>query len=206
MRRCAATEATPPPPFPPPITDVQHGGTLLSYDERRVIGYTPEQIFAVVTDVQRYPEFLPWCDGATVHRTASHPSETPSSEAKAPTYVQAELVVGFRGLLSERYTSHVHMRSPGLVRQTTSDSRLFKALESQWSLEPTGGDATRLCFSVRFGFQNALYQSAAELFFAEVVERMVAAFEQRCAALYGPPSRASHADQQQVDQGGADAR
>lgn len=83
------------------------------------------------------------------------------------------------------------MRRPELVRQSTSDSRLFKELESQWSLEPVGSDATKLRFAVRFGFQNALYQSAAELFFAEVVEHMVAAFEQRCATLYGPPSRGS---------------
>ena len=186
------------PPFPPPLTPneayaARDGTELLSYDERRIIGYTPEQIFDVVADVRKYPEFLPWCDGATVHQdtTTSPPPPPPSPPSPPSSYIQAELVVGFRGLLSEQYTSHVHMRRPELVRQSTSDSRLFKELESQWSLEPVGSDATKLRFAVRFGFQNALYQSAAELFFAEVVEHMVAAFEQRCATLYGPPSRGS---------------
>jgi coenzyme Q-binding protein COQ10 len=64
-----------------------------THAEQRVLPYTPEQLFALVADVERYPEFLPWCVGARVR------------ERRADLIV-ADLIIGFR-MFRERFTSRV---------------------------------------------------------------------------------------------------
>jgi len=77
------------------------------------------------------------------------------------------------------------------VRSSVADSGLFEKLDSSWGLAP--GPSPRSCwltFRVDFAFRSALHRAAADLFFAEVAQRMVGAFEGRCATLYGPSSLA----------------
>lgn len=73
------------------------------------------------------------------------------------------------------------------MHSSVADSRLFDHLESTWTLRPgpTPG-TTWLAFKVDFAFNSALYRHVADVFFDQVVKRMMAAFEGRCAALYGP--------------------
>ena len=78
-----------------------------------------------------------------------------------------------------------------MVRSSVADSRLFDHLESTWTLRPgpTPG-TTWLAFKVDFAFRSALYRHVADVFFDQVVRRMMAAFEGRCADLYGPSALA----------------
>ena len=91
-----------------------------------------------------------------------------------------------------RYTSQVTLQRPHRVHSSVADSRLFDRLESTWRLSPGPRPGTTwLAFHVDFAFRSALHRHAAALFFDQVVKRMMAAFEARCAALYGPSSLAA---------------
>jgi len=173
-----------------------------AYRERRLVGYPPQQLFSVIADVARYREFVPWCRASRVIR-----------EEADGRMVEAELEVGFQAL-SERYVSHVRLQRPGdpaalvasgaggggggggtppaqapptaVVEATTSRSMLFEHLASTWTLRPGPQPGTTwLAFAVEFGFASPAHRHVANLFFDQVVRRMVAAFEGRCAALYG---------------------
>eukprot|EP00878_Enallax_costatus_P012043 GHUV01012575.1.p1 GENE.GHUV01012575.1~~GHUV01012575.1.p1 ORF type:complete len:330 (+),score=91.01 GHUV01012575.1:642-1631(+) len=148
-----------------------------AYKERRLIGYSPEQLYAVVSSVQHYHQFVPWCVGSDIIKRSDDGS-----------YLEAELAIGFQ-MISERYTSRVKLQAPHTVSSTVADSALFHHLESVWQLKPgPSPNTTWLSFSVDFAFLNPLYANIAQLFFSEVVTRMMGAFEGRCQHLYGPPS------------------
>lgn len=91
-----------------------------------------------------------------------------------------------------RYTSKVTLHPPNKVSSTVADSALFHHLESTWQMTPgPSPNSTWLSFSVDFAFLNPLYANVAQLFFSEVVTRMMGAFEGRCKELYGQPSFAA---------------
>ena len=69
-----------------------------THAEERVLPYTPEQLFALVADVERYPEFLPWCVGARIKK-------------RQPDLIVADLIIGFR-MFRERFTSRVSLDRP----------------------------------------------------------------------------------------------
>jgi ribosome-associated toxin RatA of RatAB toxin-antitoxin module len=97
----------------------------------------------------------------------------------------------------------VTLQRPHLVTSSVDDSTLFQHLDSSWCLQPgPTPDSTWLAFRVDFAFRSQLYGHVADVFFSEVVQRMMGAFEQRCQQLYGQSSlqRASQASQQQRQQ------
>ncbi|KAK9842587.1 hypothetical protein WJX81_007573 [Elliptochloris bilobata] len=151
-----------------------NGDVSKHYQERRLIGYSPEQLFTVVADVEHYHEFVPWCQRSEV------------LVRRDMEYIEAELEVGFK-LFVERYTSQVHLEPPKKVVSHVYDSTLFDHLDSTWRFDsgPLPGSCW-LDFSVDFAFKSPLYRHIALVFFDEVVKRMMCAFEGRCKVLYGP--------------------
>ena len=142
--------------------------------ERRVVPYTPRQIYDLVADIEAYPQFLPWCMGARIKRR------------EGPVIV-ADLIIGFR-LFRERFTSRVSL-SPDAPEGARIDTMYsdgpFKRLESYWIFH----EHERGCdveFFVDFEFKSRLLQATIELLFHEAVRRMVAAFEGRAAKLTAP--------------------
>src|SRR5260370_35288828 len=69
-----------------------------THAEQRILPYTPEQLFALVADIERYPEFLPWCVGARIRE-------------RRPDLIVADLIIGFR-MFRERFTSRVRLDPP----------------------------------------------------------------------------------------------
>ena len=149
-----------------------------SYTERRLVPFATPHIFRVVADVAAYRRFVPWCIESTV-----------TQRAPAGDYLEAELAVGFR-LFAERYTSRVSLERDRRVVARAMDTRLFARLENEWTFAPGpssggGGASTWLGFAVDFEFRSMLYARASNLFFDEVVHKMVAAFEERARVTLG---------------------
>lgn len=144
--------------------------------ERRLVPLPPAAIQAVVADVASYAEFAPWCTASTV--TAVHADDGAGHRS-----LSAMLGIGFR-LLSETYTSEVTI-SPGRVRADVPRGALFEYLVNEWTFAPVprSPGASWVSFEVRFAFRNPLYQRVTDLFFDEVVRKMVAAFEHRAATV-----------------------
>ena len=146
---------------------------MTTHAERRPVPYSPEQMYGLVADVERYPEFLPWCLAARIRRR-----EGP--------VIFADLVIGFR-MVRERFTSRVALH-PGHRIDVTYAEGPFRYLENHWIFEPTPGGGCIIDFHVDFEFKNRMLQKIITVLFNEAVRRMVAAFESRARQLYGAAS------------------
>ena len=146
-----------------------------THAEQRVLPYTPEQLFALVADVERYPEFLPWCVGARVRERSGN-------------LIIADLIIGFR-LFRERFTSRVALDPPRRIDVEYTEGP-FRYLNNHWVFEKAPGGC-RIDFFVDFEFKSRLMQKLIEVLFSEAVRRMVGAFEKRARDLYGTPSRSA---------------
>ena len=147
------------------------------HQERRLVKYTPEELFDVVSAVQHYSIFLPWCEQSVV-----------LGVSRDNQLMKADLKIGFRGL-SEKYTSSILLSRPRSITVEAIDSMVFKELKSHWTFQtgPTPGSCW-LEFKVEFCFRSPLYNQVASMFLDEVVKKMMTSFEQRCRQLYGERS------------------
>ncbi len=147
---------------------------ITRHAERKIVPFAPQQIFDLVADVPRYPEFLPWCTAARVRK-----KEGPNVEVD-------ELAIGF-GPLHEKFVSRVTKTADdpeGLRIETVGIEGPFKALLSHWAFRPHP-NGTEIVFSLEFEFRSLILQHTMRVLFAEAVKRMVAAFEARAGQLYG---------------------
>jgi coenzyme Q-binding protein COQ10 len=144
-----------------------------THAEQRVLPYTPEQLFTLVADIERYPEFLPWCVGARIKERQAN-------------LIVADLIIGFR-VFRERFTSRVSLDRPRRIDVAYADGP-FRYLNNHWVFEKVPGGC-RIDFFVDFEFKSRLLQRVIEVLFSEAVRRMVGAFEKRARDLYGAPSR-----------------
>lgn len=140
------------------------------HSETRHLPYTPDQLFALVADVEHYPEFLPWVVAVRVRS---------SSEKETI----ADLVVGFSAF-KERFTSRVVKDKPHRICVDFVEGPL-KYLHNEWSFDRAADGGSEVHFSVDFAFRSRLFESLAGAMFDRALRRMTDAFEQRAAALYG---------------------
>ncbi|NMJ39831.1 type II toxin-antitoxin system RatA family toxin [Roseomonas sp. JC162] len=140
-----------------------------THAEKKVLRYTPEQMFDLVADVRRYPEFLPWCVGARVlSRTEGE--------------LVADLTIGFR-MFRETFRSRVTLERPGHIH-VTYENGPFRYLNNHWRFHPAP-QGCEVDFFVDFEFRSRILQMAIGVVFNEAVRLMVRAFERRAMALYG---------------------
>ncbi|GGG38293.1 ubiquinone-binding protein [Caldovatus sediminis] len=144
-----------------------------THAEKRVLRYTPEELFDLVADVQRYPEFLPWCVGARVL-------------SRTETELVADLTIGFK-IFRETFRSHVVLERPHQVHVRYLNGP-FRYLNNHWRFTAVDG-GTEVDFFVDFEFRSRILQAAIGVVFNEAVRLMVRAFERRAMLLYGrrPP-------------------
>ncbi|WP_160000609.1 type II toxin-antitoxin system RatA family toxin [Roseomonas sp. 18066] len=149
-----------------------------THAEKRILRYTPEQMFALVADVRRYPEFLPWCVGARVI-------------TQTETELTADLTIGFK-MFRETFRSRVILDRPHEVR-VSYENGPFRYLNNTWKFIPLDG-GTEVDFFVDFEFRSALLQAVIGMVFNEAVRMMVRAFERRAMMLYGRTARPGAAE------------
>lgn len=145
--------------------------------EQKILPYTPEQMFDLVADVGRYKEFAPWCVASRVKKW------------EGDDVFYADLVIGYK-MFRERFSSKVFLGRPNRIHIEYMEGPL-KHLQNEWLFSPVDGGQCRIDFTVEFEFQNMLFQKLVNMFFNEVVKRMVSAFEARAASLYGA-AQATH--------------
>ncbi len=143
-----------------------------TYADRKLVGYRPEQLFDLVADVDKYPQFLPWCVGARVKSRTEHE-------------LHADLTIGF-GPFRESFSSKVTLERPGRIR-VSYENGPFRYLNNQWVFIPDP-HGVQVDFWVDFEFRSKLLQKAIGVVFNEAVRRMVGAFLKRAQDVYGPPN------------------
>ncbi len=143
---------------------------MSTHAEKRLLPYSPEQLFDLVADVARYPEFLPWCVGT---RIRSQEGET----------IVADVVIGYK-MFRERFVSEVTLDRPRRIDVTYREGP-FRYLNNHWIFEPAAGGACEIDFYVDFEFRSRLMQKMIGAVFNEAVKIMVSAFEKRAREIYG---------------------
>lgn len=136
--------------------------------ETRHLPYTAEQMFDLVADVKRYPEFLPWVSAMRVRRDTA-------------TETLADMIVGFKGL-RETFTSKVEKVRAEHLHVDYVDGPL-KYLRNEWRFRDEPGGCA-VDFSVDFAFKNRVFETLAGQVFGVALRRMIGAFETRAAMLY----------------------
>jgi coenzyme Q-binding protein COQ10 len=146
-----------------------------THAEKKLLPYTREQLFDVVADVHRYPEFLPWCVSARV-------------VSRTETDLVADLTIGFK-MFRETFRSEVTLDRPAHVHVRYLNGP-FRYLNNHWRFTQVDG-GTEVDFFVDFEFRSRLLQAVIGTVFNEAVRLMVRAFERRAYILHrraAPPA------------------
>lgn len=149
---------------------------MTSHSESRVVPYSADLMFAIVADVERYPEFVPWTVSLRILK------REPFGEGEVLT---AETVVGFRAL-RERYKSRVVLDPKTRAIDVTQVDGVFRELENHWRFTPEG-TGCRVDFSISFEFKSKMLTAMAGSAFGLVVTQMTRAFEDRARKLSEKP-------------------
>lgn len=145
------------------------------YCGRQLVGYTMDQMYEVVSDVENYYQFVPWCKKSLVLK-------------KTDDHLQADLIVGFPPI-NESYTSSVSLVKPHMVKAECTDGRLFHHLLTLWRFSPGLKREQQSCvvdFQITFEFRSAFHSHLSNLFFDQVARQMESAFIKEVGRRYGP--------------------
>lgn len=138
-----------------------------------LIWYSAEEMFALVTDVARYPEFLPWCDHASV---IEHTGDG----------MTAEVGLSFGGVRQSFTTRNTHQ--PGRQVQLDLVKGPFSNLHGEWRFTPVGAAGERACrveLDLRYGFSNSALAALVGPVFDRVAGSLVDAFVKRAEQVHG---------------------
>jgi coenzyme Q-binding protein COQ10 len=149
----------------------------------KVLPYAPEDLFRMVGDVDRYPEFVPWL--------VSLRTWNARSEGDGVEFVDAEAAVGF-AMVRERFSTRVRRDAKALQVDVALLSGPFKTLRNRWRFAPEG-QGTRVDFDIAFTFKSKALSALLANNLEHAVERLVGCFEARAKALYGARAQAEPA-------------
>ena len=138
--------------------------------ETRCLPYSAEQMFDLVADVARYPEFLPW---VVATRVRSDDGEE----------MLADMLVGFKAL-REKFTSRVLKQRPGRLEVIYIDGPM-RDLDNLWHFRALPDGGCEIDFCVDFTFKNKMFEMLAGQYFDRAFRKLVTAFEARADELYG---------------------
>ncbi|MEM0988532.1 MAG: type II toxin-antitoxin system RatA family toxin [Pseudomonadota bacterium] len=143
--------------------------------EKRRMPYSASEMFALIADVEKYPQFLPWCAGCRVRgRKARDDGEV----------VDADLVISFK-VFRERFGSRVTLNPACHEIVVEYLDGPFKYLNNSWRFTPISETECEVDFMVDFEFRSRTLQAIIGTVFNEAMRRIVRAFEQRAQVLYG---------------------
>lgn len=147
---------------------------MLSYFEQKHLPYSQEQMFDLVAGVDKYHEFAPWCVASRINKW------------EGDNIFYADLVIGYK-LFREKFSSKVILDGPKELTIEYQKGPL-KNLTNHWAFKSMDDGSCLISFSVEFEFKNVALQTLANMFFNEVVKRMIGAFEERAHEVYGEPT------------------
>ncbi|MEM1383350.1 MAG: type II toxin-antitoxin system RatA family toxin [Pseudomonadota bacterium] len=146
-----------------------------THAERRRLPYTADEMYALIADVEKYPEFLPWCSGIRIR------ARKPQSDGTE--IIDADLVISFK-VFRERFGSRVVLRPEERRIDVSYLDGPFRYLDNHWHFEDVGERECEVDFFVDFEFRSRTLQSIIGVVFNEAMQRIVRAFERRAGDLY----------------------
>jgi coenzyme Q-binding protein COQ10 len=129
-------------------------------------------MFALVADVERYPEFLPWCVATRIR-------------SREPNAFTADLIAAFAAF-REQYTSRVKLDPEAQLIVIEYLEGPFEHLTNRWQFQAVEGGCD-VDFDIDFRFRSRTLEALISGMFTKAIRKMAASFEQRAHQLYGPP-------------------
>ena len=145
------------------------------HTEQLISPYSAQALFDMVADIERYPEFLPWCRAARIL-------------SRKEGECMAELVISFKHM-TESYTSRVLLSrpasadAPGNIDVTMVEGP-FEHLVNRWTFTPTAGGGTQIAFFLDFKFRSRMLEMLLGGLFSKATHKMAQAFKERADRLY----------------------
>jgi ribosome-associated toxin RatA of RatAB toxin-antitoxin module len=138
-----------------------------------LIWYNPQEMYVLVTHIDQYPQFLPWCDRARVIET----------DASGMT---AEIGIAFSGIRQTFTTRNEHIEGQRVLINLVNGP--FSKLEGEWNFLPLGDGTQRACkveLTLTYSFANATLGKLIGPVFDKIAGTMVDAFVKRANQVYG---------------------
>ncbi len=148
------------------------------FSSKRRVQHSASQMFDLVADVERYPEFVPLCKSLKIRQRTPQPDGTE--------IVIADMTVSFN-LLREAFTSKVTLDRANLKILVEYLEGPFSNLENRWSFEPKSDDACDVGFFLSYEFKSRMLALLMGTMFDAAFQRFAAAFEKRADQVYGKP-------------------
>jgi len=149
------------------------------FSSKRRVLHSATEMFDLVADVERYPEFVPLCQQLKIRQRTPGPDGTE--------IVIADMTVSFK-LVREAFTSRVTLDRPNLKIMVEYLKGPFSKLENRWSFEPRSETACDVGFFLSYEFKSRMLAMLMGTMFDTAFQRFAAAFEKRADAIYGKGS------------------
>lgn len=143
---------------------------MRSVNRTALVPFSPAQMYALVEDVERYPEFLPWCAGATLHERDERS-------------LRASIRIGLAGL-SSRFGTRNELDPPHRMTMDLVEGP-FESLHGEWRFLPVGENGCEARLSMEFAFSSKAQDAVFGVAFEKICTDLIDAFIKRAQALYG---------------------
>ena len=148
------------------------------FSNKRRVNHSAEEMFDLVADVERYPEFVPMCQSLRIRQRLQNSDGTET--------VIADMTVSFK-LISETFTSRVTLDRANLKILVEYLKGPFSHLENRWTFEAKSDTACDVGFFIAYEFRSRMLAVMMGAMFDAAFQRFAAAFETRADAIYGRP-------------------
>lgn len=145
------------------------------FDVQRRVKHTPEQMFALVADIEKYPEFLPLCEALIIRSR---------KERDGQAVLVADMTVGYKAI-RETFTSQVHLRPDDLIIDVKYLDGPFRYLTNEWRFEPLEGGGTLVHFYIDYEFRSRILGAMMGAMFDGAFRMFSHSFEKRADEIYG---------------------
>ena len=135
-----------------------------------LIGQSADRMYSLVTDVARYPEFLPWCGGVDIYE-------------QTETVLDAKIKIHFKGIEQFFHTRNTNQRPNSIDMQFVDGP--FKKFTGQWRFIPLREDACKIEFHLHWEFKSAILDKIIGPVFSYIASTFVDCFVKRADQLYG---------------------
>ncbi|MCO6185934.1 type II toxin-antitoxin system RatA family toxin [Rhizobium sp. L1K21] len=145
------------------------------FQTRKTVSFTPEQMFALVADVEKYPEFLPLCDALTVKSR---------KERDGKELLVADMTVGYKAI-RETFSTQVLLKREELAIDVQYIDGPFRYLENRWRFLPSGENGCDVDFFIDYEFKSRVLGALMGAMFERAFRMFTEAFERRAEKVYG---------------------
>ncbi|USX23528.1 type II toxin-antitoxin system RatA family toxin [Oxalobacteraceae bacterium OTU3REALA1] len=134
------------------------------------LGYSAQQMFDLVANIDDYPKFLPWCSGVEIRERRDN-------------VVVASIGINYHGV-KQSFTTSNENTAPTTIKMKLVDGP-FKSLDGVWTFKALREDACKIEFDMRYEFSGTLLDKLVGPVFGMIANSMVDSFCKRAETVYG---------------------